>query len=258
MKASFFCCTYRRPRLLEQAVSCFLAQEWDGEKEMVIVNDEPEQKIVFDHPEVIIVNLPERVPHLAGKHNIAASMCTGDLLFPTDDDDLYGPRRIINAAEGLQDGIYKTSLFYLDTDPVRLADGSIHCCYAFTPKMLIRSGAYHETRGRSYDQRLTGMLNFYMARRGLKCRSPQKPQYLYRTQSVKAMHHSQAAKMYGQSGAMNAASSAGFEPGIVRLDPGTPFDWSSLPDIQGMKAERGVAGDRYGIESFYMGIERQG
>ena len=63
MKISCLCCTYGRPPdrqyLLEEALQSFIQQSYP-DKELIIVNDCPEQELVFQHPDVVVVNLPRR------------------------------------------------------------------------------------------------------------------------------------------------------------------------------------------------------
>ena len=49
------CITYGRVSTLEEAIYSFLQQDYPGEKELVIVNDYPKQKLIFDHPEIKII-----------------------------------------------------------------------------------------------------------------------------------------------------------------------------------------------------------
>jgi hypothetical protein len=92
---SCLCLTYARPRhLLEEAVFSFLQQDYSGEKELVVLNDFAHQTIVFDHPEVTVVNAPARFATLGEKRNAAATIARHDLLAVWDDDDLYLPHRL--------------------------------------------------------------------------------------------------------------------------------------------------------------------
>ena len=50
---SRYCSTYGRPkRLLENSIQCFLEQDYQGPKELVILNDFDQQELIFNHPEV--------------------------------------------------------------------------------------------------------------------------------------------------------------------------------------------------------------
>jgi hypothetical protein len=92
---SCMCLTFARPRhLLDEAVFSFLQQDYKGEKELLILNDFPNQTIRFVHPQVTILNLPVRFRTLGEKRNAAAALCKYDLLAVWDDDDVYLPHRL--------------------------------------------------------------------------------------------------------------------------------------------------------------------
>ncbi len=54
------CLTYGRPEVLEEAIESFLQQDYSGHKELIVLNDYAEQTLIFDHPEVRVINLPRR------------------------------------------------------------------------------------------------------------------------------------------------------------------------------------------------------
>jgi glycosyltransferase involved in cell wall biosynthesis len=88
------CLTYGRIDRLQEALACFLAQDYAGPKELVILNSLPDQTLSFSHPEVRIVNLPKRPPNLGATRNLAVSECRGEIILPYDDDDIYLPQFI--------------------------------------------------------------------------------------------------------------------------------------------------------------------
>lgn len=89
------CLTFARPqRLVEETVYSFLNQDYPGEKELVILNDFKHQTIVFEHPEVTVVNVPARFHSVGEKRNAVAAMSRFDLLAVWDDDDIYLPHRL--------------------------------------------------------------------------------------------------------------------------------------------------------------------
>ncbi|UCH94531.1 MAG: glycosyltransferase family 2 protein [Candidatus Aminicenantes bacterium] len=94
MKVSCQCITYNRPELLEESIESFLRQDYKGKKELVILNDTPQQILKFNHPEVIIINIPRRFGTIGEKRNACVSLCSGDIIFPWDDDDISLPWRI--------------------------------------------------------------------------------------------------------------------------------------------------------------------
>lgn len=91
---SCICLTYGRPHLLEESIESFLRQEWDGPKELVVVNDHPEQTLIFDHPEVTVFNIPRRLRTLGEKRNFSVALSQYNNLLVWDDDDIYLPWRI--------------------------------------------------------------------------------------------------------------------------------------------------------------------
>ena len=91
---SCLCPTYGRPELLEEAVYSFLLQDYPGRKELIVLNDYAEQTLVFDHPEVRVINLPLRFRTVGEKRNAAVALASHNLLFVWDDDDIYLPHRL--------------------------------------------------------------------------------------------------------------------------------------------------------------------
>ncbi len=91
---SCICLTYGRPEVLEEALASFLRQEYPGPKELIVVNDYAEQTLVFDHPEVCVINVSNRFRTVGEKMNAAVALASHDLLFVWDDDDIYLPHRL--------------------------------------------------------------------------------------------------------------------------------------------------------------------
>jgi glycosyltransferase involved in cell wall biosynthesis len=88
--------TYGRVEFLEESLQSFLNQDYDGEKELVIVNDYPQQKLIFDHPEVRIFNLDYTFETIGQKENFAVEQCKGDIIAVWDDDDVALPNHLSN------------------------------------------------------------------------------------------------------------------------------------------------------------------
>lgn len=82
------CITYGRIDLLEESLYSFLNQEYDGDSEMVIVNDYPEQKLYFDHPKVKIINVDKTFDTIGEKENFAVENCNYNTIAVWDDDDI--------------------------------------------------------------------------------------------------------------------------------------------------------------------------
>lgn len=82
------------PHRLEEAICSFLQQDYDGVKELVIINDDPEVTLQFAHAEVKIVNLPESIRYKRPKWQKAVAACTHNLLMIWGADDISLPHRI--------------------------------------------------------------------------------------------------------------------------------------------------------------------
>ena len=101
---SCMCLTYGRAHLLEEAIASFLRQDYAGVKELIVLNDLAELRLHFDHPEVKIINVEKRFRGLGEKRNASAALCSHDLLFVWDDDDISLPWRLSYSVEKMSDG----------------------------------------------------------------------------------------------------------------------------------------------------------
>ena len=95
--------TYGRVEMLEESLHSFLQQDYPGPKELIIVNDYPLQKLVFDHPEVKIINLDYTFSTIGDKENFAMEHCSGDIICQWDDDDVALPNHLSNVAKFIGD-----------------------------------------------------------------------------------------------------------------------------------------------------------
>ena len=91
---SCICPTYGRVELLEEAIYSFLQQDYPGPKELIVLNDYAKQTLIFDHPEVRIVNLANRYQSVGEKYKAAVGLASHDLIFVWHDDDIYLPHRL--------------------------------------------------------------------------------------------------------------------------------------------------------------------
>lgn len=93
------CITYGRISTLEELVYSFINLEYEGEKELIIVNDYPLQKIIYDHPEIKIYNLDYTFPTIGHKENYALEKCNHNIIAIFDDDDVVLPNHLNNIAK---------------------------------------------------------------------------------------------------------------------------------------------------------------
>lgn len=101
MTLSAICCTFGRTARLQEALACFLNQDY-AKKELVIFNSFPRQTLVFDHPQVRIINCKNRPPSLGACRNMAIEASTGDAWVVWDDDDLYLPHHLRTYSEAFK------------------------------------------------------------------------------------------------------------------------------------------------------------
>lgn len=96
------CITYGRVDTLEESLHSFLQQDYPN-KEMIIVNDYPEQKLKFEHPKVKIFNLYHTFSTIGDKENLATRLCSGEIICQWDDDDIALPNHMSNVAKLMTD-----------------------------------------------------------------------------------------------------------------------------------------------------------
>ena len=90
------CITYGRVEFLEESIKSFLLQEYDGPKELVIINDCPFQKLIYPHNEIRIFNLSKTFESIGEKENFAITQCKYDTIAVWDDDDIALPNHLEN------------------------------------------------------------------------------------------------------------------------------------------------------------------
>jgi glycosyltransferase involved in cell wall biosynthesis len=145
---SCLCLTYGRPFLLEEAVESFLRQTWTGPKELIILNDHPDQELVFDHHEVVVVNRNTRLRTLGEKRNLSVELARYEYLLPWDDDDVHLPWRIEETMRGLQGRhffkcpqVWQTNQGVFE-DRVQGHDFAYHATAAYSRNIFEQIGGY--------------------------------------------------------------------------------------------------------------------
>lgn len=113
---SVSCCmpTYGRPvEIINESVKSFLDQDYKGQKELVIYNDNDLMRFHFDHPEVRIVNVSQREPSLGAKYNASVEMARHDFILLWDDDDINLPNRVSHSISHLIDDVFLSDRYYI-------------------------------------------------------------------------------------------------------------------------------------------------
>lgn len=191
-KVSCLCPTYGRPECLEEAIHSFLLQDYRGEKELVILNDLPSQKLSFKHPEVNIINLPEEIGCLGRKFNLTARAATGEVFCVWDDDDIFLPHRITYSVDRLKGGLFHTWHAFLQKDGGQLEPSFnlFHSCLAVSRNLFWDIGGYEEVDRMSVDRKL--IYDLYRNHGEFSSTIPQSDYfYIYRWSTTRTYHVSQ-------------------------------------------------------------------
>lgn len=112
--------TYQRHHLLEEAIQSYLHQDYQGESEMVIINDSPLVMYTLNNSTrsrgVRIINYPERFCSIGKKLEFGFKECKGDYVFRLDDDDLLMPDALSLTQAYIDENpgqeIYRSNHFY--------------------------------------------------------------------------------------------------------------------------------------------------
>ncbi len=102
---SLVCPTMNRPQYLRHAVALFRRQTW-RKCELVVVDDSDTAHRInlSGEKDVRHVRLADQLS-LGEKHNIGNAMAQGDVIAFWDDDDWYGPRRVVRQLDPIVRGV---------------------------------------------------------------------------------------------------------------------------------------------------------
>ena len=160
------CITYGRVDLLEESLYSFLNQDYNGEREMIIVNDYPEQKLYFNHPNVRIFNLDKTFDTIGEKENFAVEKCNYNTIAVWDDDDIALPNHLKNIDKYFPgyDLLHWKNGAAVNFNKIDALHGLGNSGIVYTKEIWERSGK-HELENAGYD------MSFVMKiRRQYKCK----------------------------------------------------------------------------------------
>jgi len=158
-KISCYCPTYGRPRIIEEAIYSFLNQTYDN-KELVIVNDCIEQTLIFEHPQVKIFNIKNRILNFGIKFNMCVDFCKGEIIMPWDDDDIYLPWKMEVTMKNMKNGLFHTEKAFCEdaNNKLTIAKNLFHCNLALEKQKFNDVGCYPELNETSLDWHLISKL----------------------------------------------------------------------------------------------------
>lgn len=132
--------TYKRHKILEEAIYSFLLQDYDAE--MLIINDCPDVIYSFDHPRVRIINCSTRFSSLGKKLEYGFKEAKGDIIYRLDDDDLLAPNALKNVEKYYQNkgyDIYRSrSMYYFCDNKYQGISQNVNTGNAFTKEFISR------------------------------------------------------------------------------------------------------------------------
>jgi glycosyltransferase involved in cell wall biosynthesis len=220
---SCICPTFARVELLNEAVQSFLLQDYEGETELVVVNDFHRQTLVFDHPQVNVINLSKRAPTLGEKWHTGYSQATGEVLITWGDDDIHLPHRISRMMSYLADDDMAFEGWYY----ALVHDGLFLERRSTAGAMAVKANAYHAWGGIpalnvGEDVAFNEVAKKAMFPKTIRC-CQEEPGFLYRWHGTKRRHISGTSSPDPYQHILEQAEflvSRGEEPsGVVELKP---------------------------------------
>lgn len=163
------CLTYGRTAYLEEAIEFFLRQDYAGPKELIVMNDLPDQRLIFDHPDVRIVNAGSRFGTVGEKRNAAVRCSSGDVIVCWDDDDGFLPGHLSACARYIDGYDYarpSRCLVWVENTRIDGVAGSFISQHVFTRDAFERVGGYANMNS-GQDMELDNRL-----RRAVRCHWP--------------------------------------------------------------------------------------
>lgn len=236
-KVSCICPTFGRVYLLEEAIESFHRQDYPGEKELIVCNDFVDQELVYNHPEVKVINLKERCPNLGNKRNTAYSYATGDIFLTWGDDDIHLPSRISRMVNAMQkinsEFIFEGPYYLLYGGKLIREKGKTSGAHAITKKLFYEAGKIPEINS-GEDQAFNSAVKRHLNSTKSLPVCEDVPQFLYRYSTGRA-HISQYGedkdnKKSGYEIVLDMARQyvrQGKEPsGVYELKPYWSKDWT--------------------------------
>jgi hypothetical protein len=142
---SCFCSAYGKVHCLPELIQSFLQQNYEGKKELVILNDLAEQELIFNHPEVVIINSKQRYTPLGEKFNKNVEYCSHDYVAVMEIDDIYLPNHLTYAMQNMQNGIFHANLAYVWTGrnkPLHITGNYFHATHVYSKELFNKVGGY--------------------------------------------------------------------------------------------------------------------
>ncbi len=187
---SCLCPTYRRPKLLENSIACFLAQDYPADRRELIVLDDAGELQNQIGEGWHIISISRRFRSLPEKFNALAGLAQGEILVVWEDDDIYLPHHVSSQVAVMERHLWskpsKVLSDYTGQIEEEDATGRFHASLAFTRQAFEQVGGWPLTLRGDFDQQLIARLTA-MGQPADPC-SVAEPGYVFRWGSTAAYH----------------------------------------------------------------------
>ncbi|MCA9028873.1 MAG: glycosyltransferase family 2 protein [Planctomycetaceae bacterium] len=160
---SCLCPTYLRPKLLENSLACYLAQDYPADCRELLILDDAGQLTPQRGDGWEVISVARRFRSLPEKFNALAGLARGDVLVVWEDDDIYLPWHLTAHVDALTNGgVSKPSRvlsLYTGTLQEEAASGRFHASIAFTRKTFETAGGWPLTQRGDFDQQFLTRLS---------------------------------------------------------------------------------------------------
>lgn len=231
MKLAAICCTYLRPRELENVIESFLRQDHPADQRELVVLDDAGQyssSMVSGLAGVKLITCPVRFRTLGEKRNASAALVSPsvDAYCVWDDDDVYLPWHMSAAAAALADADYAipTSIYVEKHDHLESKPNQ----HLFHGGWSFRRRAFETVHGYPFmqsgqDQGLLRRFKSSRLRRADPLQSDARPSYVYRWFTTTCRWHISAMGSGGYERLAHRAVHV-----VDRLEPRWHRDWLRL------------------------------
>ena len=209
------CPTYNRRRLVENAIACFLAQDYPPHRRQLLVLDDFGDLGSVERDTWSVVSQQTRLPTLPSKYSALAELaCTRwpdlDALVIWEDDDVYLPRHLLSHGQALRSGRWSKPATVLSTHGGTVHEepsaGRFFASIAFRLELFRAADGFVETARGDFDQQFLSRLQSFGGP-PVDTTSDAAPTYVFRWQETGAVHGEQFMTgaddetWYGRAGA---------------------------------------------------------
>lgn len=197
---SCICPTFHRPKLLRNALACFLAQDYPGRHELIIMddgNDFPDFEATYNSSDVRMISRPSRCGSLPEKFNELLAVSRGEIVVVWEDDDIYLSHHLSAHVEAILkaasiDRAFSKPSQVLSTYPGHVvaedAAGRFHASIAFSREMVQHGEGWIDTKRADFDQLFMSHLSSKVDYKIVDSCQFAPPSYCFRYGSTQAYH----------------------------------------------------------------------